>query len=103
MDLRRFTVKAARKVTREEAIARFKAMGEGDNGTIMKTCEILGALMRGWTCDRRELARAFSMTVATADRYLRALAHLPGVVEVRSGRRRLVSFSYGLALRGAGR
>jgi hypothetical protein len=71
-------------------------------GTIETTCAILGGLLRGATHDRRSLAHVHGMTVASADRYIRHLSTVPGVVIVKKGRRLLVSFSFGVALKGLG-
>jgi hypothetical protein len=72
-------------------------------GTIETTCAVMASLLRGHTYDRHSLARDFGMTVASADRYLRNLALVPGVVALRKGRRLLVSFSFGDALKEIGR
>ena len=72
-------------------------------GTIEQTVAILTALMRGAILERRSLARLFGVTVATADRYIRAMAGVPGVVLRKQGKKLLVSFSFGEALRELGR
>ena len=72
-------------------------------GTIEQTVAILTALMRGAILERRSLARLFGVTVATSDRYIRAMAGVPGVVLRKQGEKLLVSFSFGEALRGLGR
>lgn len=72
-------------------------------GTIATTCAVLASLLRGHTYDRRSLAREFGVTVATADRYLRHLSVIPGVVSRKSGRLLILSFSYGDALKAIGR
>lgn len=68
--------------------------------TIDRTVDLLAALMCGEQLERNGLTRR-GMTVATADRYLRALARCPGVVEFKAGRRRFVAFSFSMALRKA--
>ena len=72
-------------------------------GTIETTCAVMASLLRGTTYDRRSLAREHQMTVATADRYIRHLVLVPGVVMAKRGRRLLVSFSFGDALKEIGR
>ena len=72
-------------------------------GTIETTCAVLSSLLRGHTYERRSLARDFKVTVATADRYLRHLQAVPGVVSSKRGRLLLVSFSFGDALKAIGR
>lgn len=72
-------------------------------GTIETTCAVLTSLLRGGTYDRRSLAKDFGVTVATADRYLRHLVDVPGVVTLKRGRLRVVSFSFGNALKAIGR
>lgn len=72
-------------------------------GTIDRACGILAALLRGETFERNGLARAHGMTVAAADRYIRALGQVPGIVMRKHGRKLLVSFSFGDALKQIGR
>jgi hypothetical protein len=72
-------------------------------GTIEQTCAILAALLRGQMFERNSLARAYGMTTASADRYIRSLVNVPGVVAKKHGRRLLVSFSFSDALREIGR
>ena len=72
-------------------------------GTIETTCTVMASLLRGHTYDRRSLARDFKVTVATADRYLRHLLAVPGVVGLKRGRLLVVSFSFGDALKAIGR
>jgi hypothetical protein len=78
----------------------------GAAGTIETAVEVLAMLMRGESLERRALARTLGVTVATADRYIRAVLRLPGVVPRkggRSGRVLFVSFSFGESLRAVGR
>jgi hypothetical protein len=72
-------------------------------GTIDRTCEILASLMRGLTVERNALAKTFGMTVASADRYIRCLSTVPGVVTRKQGRRLLLTYSWGDALKEIGR
>lgn len=73
------------------------------DGTIDRTCTILGHLLRGQVFERRALAAAFGISVAAADRYIRCMTTVPGVVVRKVGRRLLVSFSFGDALKAIGR
>ena len=73
------------------------------DGTISRTANVLSVLMRGGVLERHSLAKAFGVTVAAADRYIRALEVVPGVVTRKDGRRLLVSFSFGDALKAVGR
>jgi hypothetical protein len=59
--------------------------------------------MRGLTIERNMLARSFGITVATADRYIRCLQTIPGVVARKHGRRMLLTYSFGDALKEIGR
>lgn len=72
-------------------------------GTIETTCDLMASLLRGHTYDRHSLARDYKVTVATADRYLHHLLTIPGMVGLKRGRRLLVSFSFGDALKAIGR
>lgn len=72
-------------------------------GTIGTAYAVMASLLRGQTYDRHSLARDYGVTVATADRYIRNLVTVPGVVGAKRGRRLLVSFSFGDALKAIGR
>jgi hypothetical protein len=73
------------------------------DGTIDRACSIFASLLRGGVFERNGLAQAHGMTVAAADRYIRALGQVPGVVTRKVGRKLLVSFSFGDALKLVGR
>lgn len=47
--------------------------------------------------DRHTISTQFGISVAAADRYIRQLQRVPGVVEGREGRRRFVRFDFGEA------
>lgn len=72
-------------------------------GTIEMTCAVMSDLLRGSTHDRRSLASSYQVSVAAADRYIRHLAAVPGIVTAKRGRLLLVSFSFGEALKRIGR
>jgi predicted DNA-binding transcriptional regulator YafY len=59
--------------------------------TINKVVRLVGDLLRGKTHDRETLATRLDVTVATADRLLRAVSVLPGVRSDGDGRRRSLS------------
>jgi hypothetical protein len=63
-----------------------------DAGTIVRVAEVMSDLVKGRSHDRRSLAYQFGITVASADRYINALAIIPGVVVFWEGRTRLVRF-----------
>lgn len=71
-------------------------------GVVRRTCSIVEALVRGSVHDRHTLAEAFGVTVAAADRYIAELEAIPGMVVVKSARRRTIEFRFTDALR-AGR
>jgi len=73
-----------------------------DTGTIDRTCAILDCLIRGAVHDRVSLARAFGMTVAAADRYIRTLDMVPGIEVAKHGRRLTIRWRFSDALREAG-
>jgi hypothetical protein len=73
-----------------------------DAGTIAKTCAILASLIRGAIHDRHTLAKDFDVQLAAADRYVRHLETVPGVVSVKLQRRRAIRWNFGVALREAG-
>jgi DNA-binding IclR family transcriptional regulator len=72
-------------------------------GTIERTAQVLRVLMSGAVLERHALADAFGISLAAADRYIRTLQVVPGVVVKKQGRRLLVSFSFGAALVELGR
>lgn len=72
-------------------------------GTIEQVCGMVEDLMRGCEYDRHYLAASYGITVASADRYLRALVRIPGVVARKKGRRLSVAFFFGDALKAVGR
>ncbi len=65
--------------------------------------DIVGAIMCGRRFDRRSLAKTYGIGVAAADRYIRAVAAVPGVALIKTGKTLTVAFSWSVALRkGAG-
>jgi hypothetical protein len=73
-----------------------------ESGTIAKTCAILTNLMRGAAHNRKSIAYEYDITVASADRYIRALLRVPGVTPVRQGRVLTVRWYLTNAIREAG-
>lgn len=71
-------------------------------GTVRRTCSVIESLIRGAVHDRNTLAQAFGMTVAAADRYIREMSRIPGVLMFKSGRRMTVRWSFTDAIRAAG-
>lgn len=71
-------------------------------GTVRRTCLVIDSLIRGAVHDRHTLARNFGVGLAAADRYMRELAGVPGVVTFKSGRRLTVRWSFTDAIREAG-
>ncbi len=55
-------------------------------------------LVAGKVHDRNSIVSAFGVAVAAADRYVRLLQRVPGVVSVREGRRLAVRFDFGEAV-----
>jgi len=74
-----------------------KSVAEG--GTIARTCAIVASLIRGAVHDRHTIARDYGVTVAAADRYIREMRVIPGVVETKRGRRLTVAFVPSVAIR----
>jgi hypothetical protein len=70
-----------------------------DHGTIARTCAIISSLIRGAVHDRHTIARDFGVTVAAADRYVRELQAIPGVVVTKCGRRLTMAFVLSAAIR----
>jgi hypothetical protein len=71
-------------------------------GTISVAYSVLASLIRGAVHDRKTIADAFGMTVASADRYIRELIKLPGVVLRKKGRRLTVRWYLTKAIEAAG-
>jgi hypothetical protein len=71
-------------------------------GTIGTTCAILASLIRGAVHDRETIANAFGMELASADRYIRTLVEVPGVVSLKQGRRRTLRWYFTDAIKAAG-
>jgi predicted DNA-binding transcriptional regulator YafY len=69
-----------------------------ESGVIQRTSSILAELIAGRIHDRHTIADRFDIAVAAADRYLRHLQLVPGVVAVREGRRLAVRFDVGDAV-----
>lgn len=73
-----------------------------DTGTIARCASIIASLMSGAVHDRKTLSVHFGMTVASADRYIRELQRVPGVMSLRQGRRHAIKFYFWAAARAAG-
>ncbi len=69
-----------------------------ESGVIQRTSGILADLIVGKIHDRHTIADRFGVAVAAADRYIRQLQQVPGVVPVREGRRLAVRFDFGDAV-----
>src|SRR4051812_43858740 len=69
-----------------------------ESGVIQRTSSILADLVAGQVHDRHTIAKRFDIAVAAADRYIRHLQQVPGVVAVREGRRLAVRFDVGDAV-----
>jgi hypothetical protein len=70
--------------------------------TIGQTCAIAASLISGRAHDRHSIAKDFEMQVAAADRHIQHLLTVPGFVVVKTGRRRLITFSFSKALQARG-
>lgn len=73
-----------------------------DLGTVQRTCAIVESLVRGAIHDRHTIKAAFGMNVAAADKYIRAVSNIPGVILLKQGKRLTVRWSFTDAIRGAG-
>ena len=71
-------------------------------GTVRRVCVVMDSLIRGAVHDRHTLARNFGVGAAAADRYMRALQIVPGIITIKSGRRLTVRWSFSDAIRAAG-
>lgn len=69
-----------------------------ESGVIQRASAVLAGLIGGEAYDRHSLSERFGISVAAADRYLRQLQRVPGVVQERQGRRLLVRFDFGQAV-----
>jgi predicted DNA-binding transcriptional regulator YafY len=67
-------------------------------GVISKTSEVISDLIRGKIHDRNTIANRLGIAVAAADRYIRHLQGVPGVVPDRQGRRLAIRFDFGEAV-----
>jgi excisionase family DNA binding protein len=63
-------------------------------GIIARTSAVLADLVNGRSHDRHSLADRFEITVASADRYIRHLQVVPGVVPIREGRKLAITFDF---------
>lgn len=77
-------------------------MSELRTGTLEKFADVLASLVRGSVHDRHTIARTWEMTVASADRHIRAALHVPGVVSTKQGKRLSVRWSFTDAIKEAG-
>lgn len=69
------------------------------SGVISRTAELMVDLLRGRVHDRHTISVALDVAVAAADRYLRELRRVPGVVASRDGRRLTIRFDVSEAVR----
>jgi predicted DNA-binding transcriptional regulator YafY len=69
-----------------------------ESGVIQRTSSILAELVAGQVHDRHTIAERFDIAVAAADRYIRHLQRVPGIVVVREGRRLAIRFDFGDAV-----
>jgi predicted DNA-binding transcriptional regulator YafY len=69
-----------------------------ESGVIQRTSCILADLVGGKVHDRHTISERFGVAVAAADRYIRHLQQVPGVVAVREGRRLAIRFDVGDAM-----
>jgi hypothetical protein len=70
-------------------------------GTIERTLVILSDLIRGALYDRHAIAQTLGCSLPVADRYIKALAAVPGVKVSRDRRRQIVSWRLADAARAA--
>jgi predicted DNA-binding transcriptional regulator YafY len=68
-----------------------------ETGVVQRASAILADLIGNKVHDRHTISTQFGISVAAADRYIRQLQRVPGVVEGREGRRRFVRFDFGEA------
>ena len=71
-------------------------------GTIQRSCDIVSSLIRGAIHDRDTIANAFDCNRAAADRYIRILQSVPGIVTLKQGRRLTVRWVFTDAIKAAG-
>jgi predicted DNA-binding transcriptional regulator YafY len=69
-----------------------------ESGVIQRTSAVLADLIGNVVHDRHTLSTRFGISLAAADRYIRQLQQVPGVVQERQGRRLLVRFDFGRAV-----
>ena len=67
-------------------------------GIIQRTSAILADLIGGEIHDRQTISDKFKIAVAAADRYIRQLQRVPGVVQDCRGRRHRIRFDFGEAV-----
>jgi endonuclease III len=72
------------------------------DGTISQAYAVLASLIRGAVHDRHTIAKAFGITVASADRYIRAATQVPGVRVDKHGKRLTLRWSFTDAIKEAG-
>jgi len=73
-----------------------------DPGTVLRTCAVIDSLIRGAVHDRHTIVKRFGVSPAAADRYIRAVAQVAGVLLTKSGRRLTVRWSFTDAIKEAG-
>ena len=71
-------------------------------GVVRRSYAVLSSLIRGAVHDRHTIAADFGVDLAAADRYVQALAAVPGVLVTKHGRRLTVRWSFTDAIRAAG-
>jgi predicted DNA-binding transcriptional regulator YafY len=59
---------------------------------LRRTVQLIADLMAGTAHDRNSAAERLGIKPAAADRQLKVIAHLPGVTEMKQGRRRIFRF-----------
>lgn len=69
-----------------------------ESGVISRTSAVIGDLVAGKIHDRNSISARFGVTVAAADRYIHQSLRVPGVVQVREGRRLSIRFDFGEAV-----
>lgn len=68
------------------------------SGVICRALDILGDLLKEEIHDRKTIAKRYDVGLAAADRYIRALQRVPGVVLGKRGRCPTIRFSFGEAV-----
>ncbi len=69
-----------------------------DDGVIARVALVVTDLIEGAIYDRHTLARRLGVSTMAADRYIRTLKDIPGVVAVKYRRRLSLRFDFGPAI-----